>query len=152
MNRSLAILVLVALSAASASFVIFKMSERSQWPSSGFKKFVDLADMTEFWFDCYPSQWMKENPISPPDAAVIGNVEGRDGCSPLSGVLNVEAFENVLNITFRCDQGQVFREYSVQIFRRSDTGYGDYHCNSAYTISSEALELGEITEVMTTPY
>ena len=61
-------------------------------------------------------------------------------------------FPNVVNGQFRCEVDGVVAEYSVQYFRKNDTVYGEYFCNTGQYPTSEHHEYGSVTDIMALPY
>lgn len=122
----------------------------AEWPESGKQKIMQMVSYRDFAFDCYASNWVKNNASRLGGLANIGSLGTNAECGFNKNEIKWTVFPDAVNATLRCERNGLIGEYTVTVFRRAATPYGDYFCNTAHFPSSESHPIGSITDTLET--
>lgn len=100
-------------------------------------------------FYCYSSAWEKKRFD---ETGVLHRVD-ESNCNLDLDSVKWTVYPDVVNGQFRCEEGGVVAEYSIQAFRKSDSAYkGGGFCTTGQYPADEFFEFGSVTDLMETPY
>ncbi|MFP3944717.1 MAG: hypothetical protein ACLFWF_12530 [Alphaproteobacteria bacterium] len=121
---------------------------RAEWPESGKQEIMRMVSYRDFAFDCYASSWAKDNASRLGRLANLGSLGTNAECGFDKTGIKWTVFSDAVNATLRCERDGLIGEYTVTVFRRAATPYGDYFCNAAHFPSSEYHAVGTVTDTL----
>ena len=122
------------------------------WPDRGRADIERMIQFENFAFDCYQSDWSKNEGMIHKELSNLRNLGPDAKCVLGSDQPIWQSTEDVVNATFRCQKDDIIGEYSVTVFRDDSTPYGDYFCNSAHFPVSTDYQDGSVTDRLSSPY
>lgn len=125
-------------------------SDTTAWPEKGQNMIERMVSRDDFAFDCYQSQWAKSNAERLGELSNLRSLGTNSECGFDSSEIAWSIYTETVNATIRCEMDGVIGEYTIAVFKSSDTPYGDYFCTSAHFPVGEIHPKGFVTDIIET--
>ena len=125
-------------------------SDVKPWPEKGQDMLRQMVSKNELSFDCYQSRWTRDNAERLGELSNLRSLGTNSECNFDASEITWSIFRETVNATIRCEMDGVIGEYTIAVFKRSDTIYGEYFCTSAHFPAEENHPIGSVTDVIET--
>ena len=130
--------------------VLAACSDAKAWPEKGQNTIQQMVSKNDFAFDCYHSEWAKNNAERLGDLSNLSILGTNSECSFDAAEITWSIFLDTVNGTIRCEMDGITGEYTISVFNNSDTPYGEYYCTAAHFPVEEDHPIGSVTDAIET--